>query len=73
MSSTTLLHLKACGRGQAQGFASISDNCEFECSECQDTTSVWLCVTCGALNCGRSVILTLCGISQIVTYVQSCK
>ena len=68
MFSTTLLHLKACGRGQAQGFASISDNCEFECSECQDTTSVWLCVTCGALNCGRSVILTLCGISQIVTY-----
>ena len=47
---------KACGRGQAQGFTSISDNRELECSECQDTTSVWLCVTCGALNCGRSVL-----------------
>ena len=47
---------KACGRGQAQGFTSISDNRELECSECQDTTSVWLCVTCGALNCGRYVL-----------------
>jgi len=57
LTTMECLHLdKACGKGQAQAFASISDStCELECSECKDTTSVWLCVTCGALNCGRYV------------------
>ena len=27
----------------------------FECGECGATESVWLCVTCGALNCGRYI------------------
>merc|ERR1719210_2495743 len=50
------LHLdKACGKGQAQAFSSISEEGDLECSECQDTTSVWICVTCGSLNCGRYV------------------
>lgn len=27
----------------------------FACGECGATESVWLCVTCGALNCGRYI------------------
>lgn len=47
---------KVCGRGQAQTFPSVSNvTTDFLCSECNDASSVWLCVTCGALNCGRYV------------------
>ena len=28
-------------------------------SDFKDTTSVWLCVTCGALNCGRSFLFQI--------------
>ena len=28
---------------------------KLECGECGATDSVWICVTCGALNCGRYI------------------
>ena len=29
----------------------------FSCEECGDVNSAWLCVTCGAVNCGRFVTI----------------
>jgi len=50
---------KLCGR--VNGPAGISFPClqdlknNFQCGDCQDENSVWICVTCGSLNCGRYV------------------
>ena len=42
------------GRAGAPAFPALADVAtEWRCAECADTSSVWLCVTCGALNCGR--------------------
>lgn len=47
---------RVCGRGPAPTFSALQDlTADFLCAECSDASSVWLCVTCGALNCGRYV------------------
>merc|ERR1719509_677346 len=44
------------GRAGAPAFPALADVAtEWRCAECADTSSVWLCVTCGVLNCGRYV------------------
>ena len=48
---------RVCKNGfQASNFPVLTDpTTKLECGECGDTTSVWLCVSCGALNCGRYI------------------
>lgn len=47
---------RVCGRGQPAAFPATTHIQEdYRCAECGDTSSVWICVTCGALNCGRYV------------------
>jgi len=43
------------GRTNQQSWPALNDSLEWSCGECADPSSVWLCVTCGALNCGRYV------------------
>ena len=38
---------------QKDGPAYIGDKGRATCSECQLTSNLWLCLTCGALGCGR--------------------
>jgi len=46
---------KVCNSGSVN-FPSLQDKLTpFQCGECGDTGSVWICVTCGSLNCGRYV------------------
>ena len=41
---------------QASNFPSLTDlKSKLECGECGDTSSVWVCISCGALNCGRYI------------------
>ena len=49
---------RICGKNgfQASNFPCLTDiSSKLECGECGDTSSVWLCVSCGALNCGRYI------------------
>lgn len=49
---------KLCGRGNGSGinFPCLQDlKNNFQCGDCKDENSVWICVTCGSLNCGRYV------------------
>ena len=40
----------------APSWPSLTDpGVKLECGECGATESVWICVTCGALNCGRYI------------------
>ena len=41
---------------QASSFPSLTElKSKLECGECGDTSSVWVCISCGALNCGRYI------------------
>lgn len=44
------------GPENSSNFSSLKvPGSEFKCSECDSTESVWLCITCGLLSCGRYV------------------
>ena len=44
------------GGGTAPSWTSLMDpSVKLECGECGASESVWICVTCGALNCGRYI------------------
>ena len=44
------------GGGTVPGWPSLTDpSVKLECGECRATESVWICVTCSALNCGRYI------------------
>ena len=45
---------KLCGRAGTV-FPCLADGKRFRCGECGTEQSIWLCVTCGATNCGRYV------------------
>ena len=49
---------RVCGKNgfQSSNFPALTEmSARLECGECGDTSSVWLCLTCGALNCGRYI------------------
>ena len=44
------------GGGTVPSWPSLTDpSVKLECGECRATESVWICVTCSALNCGRYI------------------
>ena len=49
-------HLEHCGRTTHFPFSSLQEPTNnYKCSGCDAKESIWICVTCGALNCGRYV------------------
>jgi len=48
---------KLCGKsGSGINFPCLQDlKNNFQCGECKEGSSIWICVTCGSLNCGRYV------------------
>lgn len=46
---------KACSGGNISFPCLQNTGIPFQCGDCGDSNSVWLCVSCGSLNCGRYV------------------
>lgn len=49
-------HLEWCGKNTHFPFTTLQgSNADYKCSSCDSSHSIWICITCGVLNCGRYV------------------
>jgi ubiquitin carboxyl-terminal hydrolase 5/13 len=56
---------------QVESPPSIGSKGRATCSQCELTTNLWLCLTCGALGCGRSYVDGTGGKAHAVAHHQS--